>query len=76
MSYEEEDTSMSNEEEDTCMSYEEEDTRRSCEEEDTCMSNDESTQLPEATPALKKSESFPQFFLLKIKMCVSTHPGN
>jgi hypothetical protein len=36
MSYEEEDTCMSNEEEDTCMSYEEEDTCVSYEEEDTC----------------------------------------
>ena len=37
MSYEEEDTSMSNEEEDTCMSYEEEDTCMSYKEQDTCL---------------------------------------
>ncbi len=41
MSYEEEDTCISCEEQDTCMSYEEEDTCMSCEEEDTFMSYEE-----------------------------------
>jgi hypothetical protein len=65
MSYEEEDTCMSNEEEDTCKSYEEEDTCKSYEEEDTCSdARCHANATPgqgECLPFLDKPLSLPRF---------------